>query len=69
MVCRIKVPMLPVVTSQYARRFGLVFEPNDLIPMLLALKHSPSKRKSIAKPVKPQEEVDTPGEVYNQTLE
>ncbi|XP_022817184.1 phosphatidylinositol 4-phosphate 5-kinase type-1 alpha isoform X12 [Spodoptera litura] len=27
----------------------------------LTLKHSPSKRKSIAKPARPQEEIDTPG--------
>ncbi|CAK1593390.1 unnamed protein product [Parnassius mnemosyne] len=32
-----------------------------LVTSYIALKHSPSKRKSIAKPVKPQEEIDTPG--------
>ncbi|XP_022817178.1 phosphatidylinositol 4-phosphate 5-kinase type-1 alpha isoform X6 [Spodoptera litura] len=30
----------------------------------LTLKHSPSKRKSIAKPARPQEEIDTPGRIY-----
>ncbi|XP_026742290.1 phosphatidylinositol 4-phosphate 5-kinase type-1 alpha-like isoform X2 [Trichoplusia ni] len=30
----------------------------------LTLKHSPSKRKSIAKPNRPQEEIDTPGRIY-----
>ncbi|GBP15608.1 Phosphatidylinositol 4-phosphate 5-kinase type-1 beta [Eumeta japonica] len=30
----------------------------------LTLKHSPSKRKSIARPARPAEEVDTPGRMY-----
>ncbi|XP_047038236.1 phosphatidylinositol 4-phosphate 5-kinase type-1 alpha-like isoform X2 [Helicoverpa zea] len=30
----------------------------------LTLKHSPSKRKSIAKPARPQEEIETPGRIY-----
>ncbi|XP_075988263.1 phosphatidylinositol 4-phosphate 5-kinase 59B isoform X6 [Anticarsia gemmatalis] len=32
-----------------------------LVTSYIALKHSPSKRKSIAKPSRPQEEIDTPG--------
>ncbi|XP_013176523.1 PREDICTED: uncharacterized protein LOC106124422 isoform X2 [Papilio xuthus] len=32
-----------------------------LVTSYIALKHSPSKRKSIAKPIKPLEEIDTPG--------
>ncbi|XP_073964886.1 phosphatidylinositol 4-phosphate 5-kinase 59B isoform X11 [Choristoneura fumiferana] len=32
-----------------------------LVTSYIALKHSPSKRKSITKPARPQEEVDTPG--------
>ncbi|XP_022817180.1 phosphatidylinositol 4-phosphate 5-kinase type-1 alpha isoform X8 [Spodoptera litura] len=32
-----------------------------LVTSYIALKHSPSKRKSIAKPARPQEEIDTPG--------
>ncbi|XP_048002325.1 phosphatidylinositol 4-phosphate 5-kinase type-1 alpha isoform X8 [Leguminivora glycinivorella] len=32
-----------------------------LVTSYIALKHSPSKRKSISKPVRPQEEIDTPG--------
>ncbi|XP_048002330.1 phosphatidylinositol 4-phosphate 5-kinase type-1 gamma isoform X13 [Leguminivora glycinivorella] len=34
----------------------------------LTLKHSPSKRKSISKPVRPQEEIDTPGRKYNKPI-
>ncbi|XP_073964880.1 phosphatidylinositol 4-phosphate 5-kinase 59B isoform X5 [Choristoneura fumiferana] len=36
-----------------------------LVTSYIALKHSPSKRKSITKPARPQEEVDTPGRKYN----
>ncbi|XP_035455457.1 phosphatidylinositol 4-phosphate 5-kinase type-1 alpha isoform X11 [Spodoptera frugiperda] len=32
-----------------------------LVTSYIALKHSPSKRKSIAKPARPQEDIDTPG--------
>ncbi|XP_075988259.1 phosphatidylinositol 4-phosphate 5-kinase 59B isoform X2 [Anticarsia gemmatalis] len=35
-----------------------------LVTSYIALKHSPSKRKSIAKPSRPQEEIDTPGRNY-----
>ncbi|XP_063898017.1 phosphatidylinositol 4-phosphate 5-kinase type-1 alpha isoform X3 [Helicoverpa armigera] len=35
-----------------------------LVTSYIALKHSPSKRKSIAKPARPQEEIDTPGRIY-----
>ncbi|XP_062528766.1 phosphatidylinositol 4-phosphate 5-kinase type-1 alpha isoform X16 [Bombyx mori] len=34
-----------------------------LVTSYIALKHSPSKRKSIAKPSRPQEEIDTPAAV------
>ncbi|XP_035455443.1 phosphatidylinositol 4-phosphate 5-kinase type-1 alpha isoform X1 [Spodoptera frugiperda] len=35
-----------------------------LVTSYIALKHSPSKRKSIAKPARPQEDIDTPGRMY-----
>ncbi|KAL0809745.1 hypothetical protein ABMA28_011249 [Loxostege sticticalis] len=35
-----------------------------LVTSYIALKHSPSKRKSIAKPARPQEDIDTPGRIY-----
>ncbi|XP_048002321.1 phosphatidylinositol 4-phosphate 5-kinase type-1 alpha isoform X4 [Leguminivora glycinivorella] len=39
-----------------------------LVTSYIALKHSPSKRKSISKPVRPQEEIDTPGRKYNKPI-
>ncbi|XP_049882577.1 phosphatidylinositol 4-phosphate 5-kinase type-1 alpha isoform X2 [Pectinophora gossypiella] len=35
-----------------------------LVTSYIALKHSPSKRKSIAKPTRTQEEIDTAGRIY-----
>ncbi|XP_063391661.1 phosphatidylinositol 4-phosphate 5-kinase type-1 gamma-like [Cydia fagiglandana] len=39
-----------------------------LVTSYIALKHSPSKRKSISKPIRPQEEIDTPGRKYNKPI-
>ncbi|CAG9136251.1 unnamed protein product [Plutella xylostella] len=39
-----------------------------LVTSYIALKHSPSKRKSIAKPSRAAEDIDTPGRKYNRTI-
>ncbi|CAG9794459.1 unnamed protein product [Diatraea saccharalis] len=50
--------------SFYAQRFLDFMGKTVFKKIPSSLKHSPSKRKSIAKPSKPQEEVDTPGRIY-----
>ncbi|CAH2056420.1 unnamed protein product, partial [Iphiclides podalirius] len=47
--------------SFYAQRFLDFMGKTVFKKIPSSLKHSPSKRKSIAKPAKPQEEIDTPG--------
>ncbi|XP_068622340.1 uncharacterized protein PIP5K59B isoform X2 [Battus philenor] len=47
--------------SFYAQRFLDFMAKTVFKKIPSSLKHSPSKRKSIAKPIKPLEEIDTPG--------
>ncbi|XP_022817185.1 phosphatidylinositol 4-phosphate 5-kinase type-1 alpha isoform X13 [Spodoptera litura] len=47
--------------SFYAQRFLDFMAKTVFKKIPSSLKHSPSKRKSIAKPARPQEEIDTPG--------
>ncbi|XP_073964881.1 phosphatidylinositol 4-phosphate 5-kinase 59B isoform X6 [Choristoneura fumiferana] len=49
----------------YAQRFLDFMAKTVFKKIPSSLKHSPSKRKSITKPARPQEEVDTPGRKYN----
>ncbi|KAJ8704602.1 hypothetical protein PYW07_011790 [Mythimna separata] len=48
----------------YAQRFLDFMAKTVFKKIPSSLKHSPSKRKSIAKPSRPQEEIDTPGRIY-----
>ncbi|XP_026742292.1 phosphatidylinositol 4-phosphate 5-kinase type-1 gamma-like isoform X4 [Trichoplusia ni] len=50
--------------SFYAQRFLDFMAKTVFKKIPSSLKHSPSKRKSIAKPNRPQEEIDTPGRIY-----
>ncbi|XP_037295724.1 uncharacterized protein LOC115440301 isoform X2 [Manduca sexta] len=50
--------------SFYAQRFLDFMAKTVFKKIPSSLKHSPSKRKSIAKPSRPQEDIDTPGRVY-----
>ncbi|XP_022817176.1 phosphatidylinositol 4-phosphate 5-kinase type-1 beta isoform X5 [Spodoptera litura] len=50
--------------SFYAQRFLDFMAKTVFKKIPSSLKHSPSKRKSIAKPARPQEEIDTPGRIY-----
>lgn len=50
--------------SFYATRFLDFMAKTVFKKIPSSLKHSPSKRKSIAKPSRPQEDVDTPGRIY-----
>ncbi|KAL0859217.1 hypothetical protein ABMA27_011032 [Loxostege sticticalis] len=50
--------------SFYAQRFLDFMAKTVFKKIPSSLKHSPSKRKSIAKPARPQEDIDTPGRIY-----
>ncbi|XP_035455446.1 phosphatidylinositol 4-phosphate 5-kinase type-1 beta isoform X3 [Spodoptera frugiperda] len=50
--------------SFYAQRFLDFMAKTVFKKIPSSLKHSPSKRKSIAKPARPQEDIDTPGRMY-----
>lgn len=52
----------------YAQRFLDFMAKTVFKKIPSSLKHSPSKRKSISKPVRPQEEIDTPGRKYNKPI-
>lgn len=54
--------------SFYAQRFLDFMGKNVFKKIPSSLKHSPSKRKSIAKPSRAQEEVDTPGRKYGRAI-
>lgn len=50
--------------SFYAQRFLDFMSKTVFKKIPSSLKHSPSKRKSIAKPTRQQEEIETPGRIY-----
>ncbi|XP_048485805.1 phosphatidylinositol 4-phosphate 5-kinase type-1 beta isoform X3 [Plutella xylostella] len=54
--------------SFYAQRFLDFMAKTVFKKIPSSLKHSPSKRKSIAKPSRAAEDIDTPGRKYNRTI-